>query len=128
MKAQSLKSPAIRIVSLFCLASGVGFAGTWAGDLVNAKCYQALASNHNLSDSPVVQDVSMEVRYCAPKASTRVFAIVRSDDVSVPLDSAGNARAAELVRQAHPKAPLYVVVSGEMHDHMIAVSSISPAQ
>lgn len=127
MKAPTLKSPAA-ILSLLCLASGLGFAGTWPGDLVDAKCYQALASNHNLSESPAVQDVSMEVRYCAPKASTRVFAIVRSDDVGVPLDSAGNARAAELVRQAHPKAPLYVVVSGEMHDHTMAVSSISPAQ
>ncbi len=128
MKVQNLKGPAIRILSLFCLASGLGFAGTWPGNLVDAKCYQALASNHNVSDSPTVQDVSMEVRYCAPKARTLVFAIVRSDDVSVPLDSAGNAKAAELVRQGHPKAPLYVVVSGEMNDHTIAVNSISPAQ
>jgi hypothetical protein len=128
MKAQTLKNPAIRLVSLFCLASGLGFAGTWSGNLVDAKCYQALASNHNLSDSPVLQDVGMEVRYCTPKASTKVFAIVRRDDVSVRLDSAGNAKAAELVQQAHPKAPLYVVVSGEMHAHAIAVSSISPGE
>lgn len=128
MTAQTLKSPAIRIVSLFCLASGLAFAGTWSGDLVDAHCYQSLASNHNLSDSPVLQDVGMEVRYCAPKARTKVFAIIRSDDVSVPLDSAGNARAAELVRQAPSKGPYYVVVSGEMHNRTIAVNSISPVQ
>lgn len=128
MQPQTLNNPALRLLSLLCLASGLGFAGTWSGQLVDAHCYRALASNHNLSDSPVLQDVGMEVRYCAPKASTKVFAIVRSDDVSVALNSAGNARAAELVRQTHPKAPLYVVVNGEMQNHTIAVNSISPAQ
>lgn len=123
----ALKGPALGLFSLFCLAPGLGFAGTWPGHLVDAKCYQALASNHNVSESPVQQDVGMEVRYCAPNARTKVFAIVRPDDVSVRLDPAGNARAAELVQQAHPKAPVYVVVSGEMHEHTIAVSSISAA-
>jgi hypothetical protein len=128
MKLQNLKTPAIKLISLLCLASGLGFAETWSGNLVDARCYQALAGNHNVSESPVDQDVSMEVRYCAPKASTKVFAIVRSDDVGVPLNAAGNAQAAELVRQARPKTPLYVVVSGEMQNRTMAVNSISPAQ
>jgi hypothetical protein len=118
----------VRILSLFCLASGLGFAATWSGNLVDAGCYEALASNHNVSDSPVLQDVGAEVRYCSPKASTHKFAIVRSDDVAVRLDSTGNTRAAELVRQNAQKAPIYVVVSGEMRDHKIAVNSISPVQ
>lgn len=128
MKHPTQGTSVIRILSLLCLASGLGFAGTWSGDLVDAKCYQALASNHNVSDSPVLQDVASEVRFCTPKASTHHFAVVRSDDVAVALDSAGNTQAAELVRQSGPKAPLYVVVSGEMRGHTIAVSSISPVR
>lgn len=119
---------ALRILSLLCLASGLGFAGTWSGNLVDARCYQALASNHNVSDSPVLQDVASEVRYCSPKASTHTFAVVRSDDEAIALNSTGNAQAAQLVRQSPKKAPIYVVVNGEIRDHRITVNSISPAQ
>lgn len=119
---------ATRILSLLCLASGLGFAGTWSGNLVDAKCYQALAGNHNVSDSPVLQDVGAEVRFCAPKSSTQTFAVVRSDDMAVALNSTGNVQAAQLVRQKAGKGLIYVVVSGEMQHHTIAVNSISSAQ
>jgi hypothetical protein len=128
MKYPTQGTSLIRILSLLCLASGLGFAGTWSGNLVDAKCYQALASNHNVSDSPVLQDVTSEVRFCSPKASTHAFAVVRSDDVAVPLNSTGNAQAAQLVRKNPRRSPIYVLVSGEMRDHKIAVNSISPAQ
>jgi hypothetical protein len=122
------KSSLIHLLSLFLLAAGLGFSATGSGHLVDAKCYETLATNHNVSDSPVLQDVGAEVRFCSPKTRTHTFAIVRSDDVALALDSAGNRQAAQLVGQRARRAPLYVVVNGEIHDHAIAVNSISPVK
>lgn len=117
-----------RLLCLSCLASGFGFAATWSGNLVDAKCFQNLEENHNVSDSTVVRDLGLEIRFCSPKAKTHSFAIVQRDGVDLRLDSAGNARASDLVRQAGEKPPLYVTVNGELNKKTIAVNSITPAR
>jgi len=94
---------------------------------VDAGCFRSAENNHNVSDSPVLKDVGLEVRLCHPKVKTHSFAIVQSDDQAVALDSAGNTRAAQLVRQGL-KSPWYVIVNGEMQKGIITVSSIAPSK
>ncbi len=94
---------------------------------MDARCFQSAQDNHNVSDSPVLQDVGLEIRLCSPKAKTHSFAIVRADGATLTLDSTGNAKAAELVRQGVKKSPRYVTVNGEMDKkNTIAVNSITP--
>jgi hypothetical protein len=68
---------------------------TWSGLLVDAGCFRSVEDNHNVSDSPVLKDVGLEVRLCHPKVKTHSFAIVQSDGQAVALDSAGNTQAAQ---------------------------------
>jgi len=117
-----------RLLSLLGLASSFGFAATWSGNLVDANCFQSMEDNHNVSDSPALRDVGLEVRVCSPKPKTHVFAIVLSDGTNVRLDATGNARAADLARRASRKAPLYVTVNGAMTKKAIAVNSVTLAQ
>jgi hypothetical protein len=128
MGNETRRSSVTRLLTLFCLVSGFGFAGTWSGTLVDAKCYKTLEQNHNLYDSTVDRDLDLEIRLCTPKAKTHSFAIVQPDGADVTLDSTGNAKAAELVRHAAAKPPLYVIVNGEMNNKTIAVNSITPAK
>ena len=110
---------------LFFLASQLGFSATWSGILVDARCFESAQDNHNVSDSPVLQDVGLEVRLCSPKTKTHSFAIVRRDGETSALDPAGNMQAAELVRQGVKKAPWYVAGNGDLAKKTIAVSSIA---
>jgi len=121
-----IASSAIRLLSLSVFALAFGFAGSWSGTLVDANCSASVERNHNVTDS--VRDVDLEVRLCSPKARTRSFAILHSDGERVVLDSAGNAKAAELVRQAVEKSPLYVSVDGDRNKNTIQVRSIVPAR
>ena len=116
-----------RLLSLLCLASCWGYAATWSGNLVDTRCFQNMEDNHNLDESSAVRDLNLELRVCTPKLNTHFFTIVLPDGTSARLDSAGNARAAELVRQTKPKAPLYVNVKGEMTNKTIAVNTVTPA-
>lgn len=93
---------------------------------MDAGCFRSAEDNHNVSDSPVLKDVGLEIRLCHPKAKTHAFAIVQSDGEAVALDSAGNTQAAQLVRQGL-KSPWYVTANGEIRKNTIAVSSIVPA-
>jgi len=131
MTSETVIVSMIRFFSLLGFVSGLAIAGTWSGLLVDAGCFQSAADNHNVSDSPAVQDGSLEVRLCHPKAKTQAFAIVRSDGEAVALDSAGNTQAAQLVmqvanRQGAKKSLWYVTVNGEMRKRTIAVTSIAP--
>ena len=79
MKNEALITSIIRFSSLFSLASVLAVAGTWSGLLVDAGCFRSAEDNHNVSDSPVLKDVGLEVRLCHPKLKTHSFAIVQSD-------------------------------------------------
>ena len=123
---ETLIASITRFVSIFSLVSSLAVAGTWSGFLVDAGCFRSAEDNHNVSDSPVLKDVGLEIRLCHPKAKTHAFAIVQSDGEAVALDSAGNTQAAQLVRQGL-KSPWYVTANGEIRKNTIAVSSIVPA-
>ena len=115
----------MRFLCFFSVMAGMALAETWSGTLVDARCYQYAKNNHNVSDSPGVRDVAMDLRACAPKEKTHSFAIVLPDSEDVTLDPAGNSQAAQLVRQEAGKKALRVTVNGEMKKKMIAVNSIA---
>jgi len=71
----------------------------------------------------------MDAWYCAPKARSHAFTLLPSNaDESVKLDAAGNAKAAELVRQKSQKGPLYVTIDGTRVNDTLAVKSIAAAR
>jgi hypothetical protein len=90
-------------------------AGSWSGYLVDSKCYQNEEDNRNPWDTnpDVSRDKDLELRLCPPNAKTKSFALVQRNWVSLKFDSAGNEKAAELVRKVGKKAVFPVTVAGE---------------
>lgn len=120
----------MKLAILLCLSSAFAFAGDWSGVLVDANCWGFRERNKNPRDTLtfVDRDRNLEIGYCSPKAKTTSFVIVPADGVALGLDAAGNARAAELVRNWGGKSPLRVDVTGELNKSTIAVASISAAK
>ena len=120
----------MQVISLLCLSSALGFAETVSGVLVNSKCYAAEERNVNPTDTEtyVDRDGNLEIRYCLPRAKTKSFAIVTTDGQSFELDSAGNAKAAELVRQSGKKSRYVVAAVGGISKRIMRVESISLVQ
>ena len=116
----------IRLAALLSLSSALSFGGSWSGTLVDSKCYDAEQRNVNPTDTltNVDRDGNREIRYCSPSAKTKTFAVVQFDGPSLQFDSAGNAKAAELVRKTGKKALLAVVITGDMDKNTIKVDSI----
>lgn len=71
------------------------------------------------------RDRNSEIRYCSPTRKTKLFAIVNLQGERLKFDDAGNAKAADLVRNNNRKQVLAVTVSGEMAGKAIQVQSIS---
>jgi hypothetical protein len=117
----------MRLAALLSLSPALSLAGSWSGSLVDSKCYDARERNVNPTDTlfNVDRDGNWEIRYCSPSAKTKLFAVVPSDGPSLKLDSAGNAKASELVRQMGRKSHLVVAVTGEITRNTIKVDSIS---
>jgi hypothetical protein len=120
----------MQVAALCFLASALAFAESWTGALVDPKCYEALERNVNPTDTltHVDRDTNQEIRYCSPNAKTMSFGIVQQDGTSLWFDSAGNAKAAELVRTTRKKYRFEVVVAGEISGNRIKVDSISVAK
>jgi hypothetical protein len=117
----------ILLAAVSCLAAAPASAQTWSGFLVTADCYAALERNADPWDTSIYvdRDKDFEVRYCSPNTKTKTFTLVDHDGLSYNLDSAGNAKAAEIVRQFGNKKLLEVTVTGEKNKGEIKVSSIS---
>ncbi len=121
----------IRLTALVGFASTFCLAGNWPGYLVDSRCYAAEERNMNPSStlSEVNRDRNFEIRYCTANAKTKSFAIVGQEgSTSLKLDSAGNAKAAELVRQTGRKPFFLVAVTGDLDKDVISVESISPVR
>lgn len=121
---------AICLAALLFLASAPSFAGTWSGYLVDSKCYDISEQNVNPWDTStaVDRDKDLEIRLCSPNAKTKAFAVVQMDWLSLKLDAAGNAKAAELLRRIGKKSAFLVTVTGEKNKATIKVDSISIAK
>src|SRR5580698_2732795 len=109
-------SPAMWVAALLCMAPVVGIAGSWSGTLVDSKCYASEERNVNPTDTltHVDRDGNREIRYCSPRAKTKSFAVVQADGTIYTLDSAGNAKAAELVRTIGKQSRFVVAVTGAL--------------
>lgn len=120
----------IRLIAFVCLVAVPSVAGSWTGYLVDSRCYDISEQNVNPWDtlSNVDRDKDLEIRLCSPNAKTRSFAVVQSDWQSVKLDSAGNAKAADLVRKIGKKSEFLVNVTGEKGKATIEVDAISLAK
>jgi hypothetical protein len=115
---------------LFCLSSALSFAGSWSGVLVDSKCYASEERNVNPTDTMtfVDRDQNLGIRYCSPKEKTKSFALVQSDGSTFQLDSAGDTKAAELVRTTGKRSRFAVTVTGELGKNTIQVDSVSMAR
>lgn len=115
------------LCAFLCAATPVAFAGTWSGALVDAGCYRNELDNVSPDQSLTYsgRDMEYSVRYCAPNAKTRKFAVVEDDWNVLRLDAAGNAKAADLVRQAGRRRPIEVRLIGQIDRNRVKVESIS---
>ena len=119
----------LRIAALLALSAAFGFAEEWSGSLVDSKCYASEERNVNPTDTltNVDRDGNREIRFCSPSSKTKSFALVHFDGRTVNLDSAGNAKASDLVRTYRKRRPISVAISGEMVGEAFRVDSISAA-
>lgn len=119
-----------RLAGLVYLSSLLSFAGTWSGTLVDSKCFYSEERNVNPTDTMtfVDRDMNQEIRFCSPSTRTRSFVVVQHDGLSFRLDSAGDAKAAELVRNTGKKSRFFVVITGESGKDTIRVDSIATAR
>jgi hypothetical protein len=120
------------IIFLFAFLSasgGVALAQGWPGYLVDGKCFESLERNKSPFDTEtfVNRDVGREIRYCHPTAKTTSFMFIQQNGNRFRLDSAGNVKAAELVRLSGKKAADLVSVTGTKSGRTIQVTSISIA-
>jgi hypothetical protein len=115
-----------RFAVLLGLVATVGFAATWTGELVSARCYAAIEDDIG-NDGPyyVDRDYAWEIRECAPRLKTHVFEVLQQDEVPIDLDSQGNAQCAALVRKYGKKPVLLVQVVGEKTGHTVKVSKVT---
>ena len=118
---------AVRIAGLLGLALVPAFAANWSGVLVDSKCFEAEERNVNPTDTQlyVDRDRNRELRVCAPREKTNVFSVVLPDGTSFRLDSAGNTRAAELVKGLKLKTAPLVSVTGEKNGRTVQITAIA---
>jgi hypothetical protein len=116
----------LRFVGVLCLTAGLGFAETWSGALVDARCFGAAEQNHNVDQSLAAQDVGLEIRLCTPGRKTHSFGLVQRDGTMLKLGPSVDADAAKLVQLGpKPKNSLWLVtVNGKMQDSTVAADSI----
>ena len=121
---------AVQLFLLGCMAAAPGLARSWSGVLVDTRCYQSQVGNVGPGQSASYsgRDMDFNLRYCSPKAKTRAFSVVQNDWAAVPLDSAGNAKAADLVRKTGKRRVFAVTVTGELDKETIRVDSIVASQ
>jgi hypothetical protein len=107
-----------------------GFAGSWSGFLVDSTCYASEDRDVSPTDTMtyVDRDMDLMLRYCYPKAKTKNFGLVQEDWESLKFDSAGNAKAAELVHKIGKRKYLSVAVTGKLNKDTIQVDKISAAK
>jgi len=119
---------ATRPAALVCLSSALGLAESWSGALVDSRCWDSEENNTRATSIYVDRDRNLEIGLCSPKAKTTSFTIVLPDGLSLKLDAAGNARAAELVQKTGKKPSISVAITGETSRNTIKVESISMAR
>jgi hypothetical protein len=114
-----------RLAAVVSITSALGFAASWSGYLVDAKCYSSQQRNARDGLNAVEVDRGFEVKACAPSVKTQSFTVVLDNGESFKLDAAGNANAAGLVRKSIKRSLVLVDVAGEREEGTVKVHSIS---
>jgi hypothetical protein len=115
----------LRLAGMLGMVATLGFATTWSGALVDAKCYAAFQGNSRSTLYYVDRDTSWMIGYCAPRVKTQSFELVPVSGASFPLDSHGNAQASGIVRKVGKKRLIVVQVAGVRKGKKdVAVSSV----
>jgi hypothetical protein len=113
-----------RFLVLASLASGLCFAGSWSGALVDAECYATAL--HNFSQGhPGSTNTKRAVESCFPTEKTTSFSVVQQVGMTLTLDTAGNEMARKLFLKEGKKSPFLVSVVGDRTDDTVKVSTIS---
>jgi len=115
---------AMKIMTLLSLAATLGWSETRSGFLVDAGCFERDERNGTQKDPDVNHNRDFEVRQCAPTAKTTSFIVVQRGGDMFKLDSAGDQKAATIVRNMGKQSHVFVTVNGEKHDNTFKVDSI----
>ncbi len=118
----------MRLATLLLLISSLGLAKSWTGVLVDSNCYANEQTNVGKDQTTVDRDMNTEVRYCSATPRTKVFAVVLPNWTSLKFDSAGDTRAANVVRKATRNSLFEVTVTGDLRKDTIQVGSMSARQ
>jgi hypothetical protein len=119
----------VQLVVVFFLTSPTVFAAeSLSGYLVDSKCYEVTQRLTAGSTSTVELDMELAIKQCAPNPTTKSFGVVQNDWEIVNLDSAGNEKAAELLRQNLKKDMYRVAIVGEEDRKTLKVDSVSMAK
>ena len=110
-----------KAVSVLCLGSLLCLAETWSGKVVDAACKDQAAA----APAPgSAQPSSPAANACEPTASTVSFGIELSDGKVLKLDSTGNTKAAEAMKNNAGKSSLQATVTGSMDGQTVKVETI----
>jgi hypothetical protein len=108
-----------KAVSVLCLGSLLCLAESWSGKVVDAACKDQAAAAPAAAPAP-----APAANACEPTASTVSFGIELSDGKVLKLDSAGNSKAAEAVKNNAGKSSLQATVTGSMEGQTVKVETI----
>lgn len=97
-------------------SAGLLLAESWTGTLMDATCKPEVNPDGNSKGALPSS--------CAATSATKVFAIQTADGKIFRLDSAGNTKAAEVVKNSDPTKTSTVTISGSLDGQMVKVESI----
>jgi hypothetical protein len=113
-----------KAVSVLCLGSLLCLAETWSGKVVDAACKDQAAAAPAPAPAPEAQPSSPVANACDPTASTVAFGIQLPDGKVLKLDSTGNTKAAEAMKNNSGKSALQATVTGSMDGQTVKVETI----
>ena len=115
-----------KLATLLCLGSMLCLAETWSGKLVDATCKdqskQGAAPSTPSPSSPDAQISST----CEPTRTTTAYGVELSDGRVLKLDSTGNAKASEAMKNntSTKTGGVMVTITGSLDGHTVKVDTI----
>ena len=113
-----------KAVSVLFLGSVLCLAETWSGKVVDAACKDQAAAPAPAPSAQSAQPGGQVANACEPTASTVAFGIELSDGRVLKLDSAGNTKAAEVMKTNAGKSSLQATVTGSLDGQTVKVETI----
>jgi hypothetical protein len=114
----------LRLTGMLGLVATLGFATSWSGSLVDARCYAGFQGSKTSAMHYVDRNTSWVIGYCAPRVRTSSFVVVPVDGGTFPLDSNGNAQASKIVRKIGRKRLILVQVAGVRKRNNVTVNTV----